>query len=192
MKFTVCLGLLSAVSCGAFSPQKMNQRRLLSRSSNLNHGQQQKSPFSCEIFDAKNQRRHSEAFDIVLFAAKIGIFFGSSTGSTEGVADLIASEFGSDAEGPFEIDGIQGSVAKKFSEYDALVVGTPTWNTGADSERSGTGWDEVYYGEMQGTFLHSDFFRKYYCICKASKILKDQIHFHFIPYSSLLSSIQRP
>jgi len=29
------------------------------------------------------------------------------------------------------------------------VVGTPTWNTGADSERSGTGWDEVYYGEMQ-------------------------------------------
>jgi len=38
---------------------------------------------------------------------------------------------------------------KKFAEYDALVVGTPTWNTGADSERSGTGWDEIYYGEMQ-------------------------------------------
>jgi len=42
---------------------------------------------------------------------------------------------------------------KKFGEYDALVVGTPTWNTGADSERSGTGWDEVYYGEMQDMAL---------------------------------------
>ena len=28
-------------------------------------------------------------------------------------------------------------------DYDGLVVGAPTWNTGADSERSGTGWDEV-------------------------------------------------
>ena len=30
-----------------------------------------------------------------------------------------------------------------------MIVGTPTWNTGADTERSGTGWDEIYYGEMQ-------------------------------------------
>jgi len=28
-------------------------------------------------------------------------------------------------------------------------LGTPTWHTGADTERSGTGWDEIYYGEMQ-------------------------------------------
>ena len=28
-------------------------------------------------------------------------------------------------------------------------MGTPTWNTGADTERSGTGWDEIYYTEMQ-------------------------------------------
>ena len=28
-------------------------------------------------------------------------------------------------------------------EYDGLVVGAPTWNTGADSERSGTGWDDI-------------------------------------------------
>ncbi len=66
------------------------------------------------------------------------------------MADLIAAEFGDDAEGPFEIDGLQGSIAQNFGKFDALVVGTPTWNTGADSERSGTGWDEVYYGEMQG------------------------------------------
>ncbi len=63
---------------------------------------------------------------------------------------MIAEEFGDDAEGPFEIDDLQGSVAKTFANYDALIVGTPTWNTGADVERSGTGWDEIYYGEMQG------------------------------------------
>ena len=85
-----------------------------------------------------------------LHMAQIGIFFGTSTGSTEDVADLIAAEFGSDvAEGPIEIDSIQGSIAAEFAKHDALIVGTPTWNTGADTERSGTGWDEVYYGEMQ-------------------------------------------
>ena len=30
-----------------------------------------------------------------------------------------------------------------LSDYDALVVGAPTWNTGADTERSGTGWDNL-------------------------------------------------
>eukprot|EP00586_Coscinodiscus_wailesii_P021269 CAMPEP_0172504384 /NCGR_PEP_ID=MMETSP1066-20121228/178227_1 /TAXON_ID=671091 /ORGANISM="Coscinodiscus wailesii, Strain CCMP2513" /LENGTH=324 /DNA_ID=CAMNT_0013280557 /DNA_START=39 /DNA_END=1013 /DNA_ORIENTATION=- len=81
---------------------------------------------------------------------KIGVFFGTSTGSTETAAHLISEGFGEGvASEPIEIDGIQGSVAAKFNEYDALIVGTPTWNTGADTERSGTGWDEIYYGEMQ-------------------------------------------
>ncbi len=46
-------------------------------------------------------------------------------------------------------DGLKGSVSAAFAKYDSLVVGTPTWNTGADTERSGTGWDEIYYSEMQ-------------------------------------------
>jgi len=80
---------------------------------------------------------------------KVLIIYGTSTGATETVADMIAAEFGSDAEGPIEIDSMHGSLAKKFADYDALIVGTPTWNTGADTERSGTGWDEIYYDEMQ-------------------------------------------
>lgn len=79
----------------------------------------------------------------------VGIFFGTSTGNTEDVADLLAAEFGDDAEGPFDVDTLEGSVQDNFGKYDALIVGTPTWNTGADSERSGTGWDELYYGPMQ-------------------------------------------
>lgn len=112
---------------------------------------QQRHPFLNTLSSSVHQHKsHDKYTDIfVLLACKVGIFFGTSTGSTEGVADLIKSEFGSDANGPFEIDDVQGSIAKMFSEYDALVVGTPTWNTGADSQRSGTGWDEVYYDEMQ-------------------------------------------
>ena len=129
------LSLLSLSSVEAFSPSKLNQRSFGTRSIS---------------FTTSEDRQGYERTTILLLAAKIGIFFGSSTGNTEGVADMISSEFGEDAEGPFEIDDIQGSVAKKFAEYDALVCGTPTWNTGADEERSGTGWDEIYYGEMQG------------------------------------------
>lgn len=84
----------------------------------------------------------------------IGIFFGTSTGSTEEAADLIAEELGSDvADGPIDIDSITGNVASVFNSYSSLIVGTPTWNTGADTERSGTGWDEVYYGEMENLQL---------------------------------------
>lgn len=100
--------------------------------------------------ESKDTLSNYERISLLLLAGKVGIFFGTSTGNTERVADLICNEFGSDAEGPFDIDSVQGSVTKKFSEYDALIVGTPTWNTGADTERSGTGWDEIYYGEMKG------------------------------------------
>ena len=123
--FILTLSALSSVE--AFSPSTLNKRY----------------PLNNAVF----AKRRSSC-DLVLYA-KVGIFFGTSTGNTETVADYIAAEFGDDAEGPIEIDGIVGSVADEFKKYDALIVGTPTWNTGADSERSGTGWDEIYYGEMQ-------------------------------------------
>eukprot|EP00978_Attheya_sp_CCMP212_P003830 scaffold8131_cov48-Attheya_sp.AAC.3 len=156
------LALLVPVAVSAFSPSTMRR------------------PFAMSPFGAP--RAHVPASrngDIVILCmanGKVGIFFGTSTGSTEQAAYLIEEEFGADADGPFEIDGIQGSVAAEFAKYDSLVrcfylllseqtfiddhpifrhrapepvLGTPTWNTGADTERSGTGWDEIYYGEMQ-------------------------------------------
>lgn len=81
--------------------------------------------------------------------AKVGIFFGTSTGSTEEVADLIKDALGDDADGPFDVETLEGSVKDNFERYNSLIVGTPTWNTGADIERSGTGWDELYYSSMQ-------------------------------------------
>lgn len=69
----------------------------------------------------------------VLDMANVGIFFGTSTGTTEDVGDLIKEVFGDDADGPFDIDGLEGSVEEIFAKYDGLIVGTPTWNTGAPS-----------------------------------------------------------
>jgi flavodoxin I len=80
--------------------------------------------------------------------AAVGIFFGTSTGSTQEAADFIYEALGSDvAAEPEDIETLE-DVAAAFSAHDALIVGTPTWNTGADVERSGTGWDELYYDKI--------------------------------------------
>jgi flavodoxin I len=103
----------------------------------------------CQAFSIKPVGRPLTSLE-----AKIGLFFGTSTGSTEDAADMIAKQFLPGAvEGPIDIDSVQGSIAAEFSKHDALIVGTPTWNTGAETERSGTGWDEIYYGEMQNLEL---------------------------------------
>ena len=83
--------------------------------------------------------------------AQVGIFYGTSTGSTMTAADLLYEALGSDvAAEPVDIETLDTSVANAFAAHDALIVGTPTWNTGADTERSGTGWDELYYTQMPG------------------------------------------
>jgi flavodoxin I len=83
-------------------------------------------------------------------ASQVGIFYGTSTGSTQTAADLIHQAFGPELSSePIDVDTIEdGKLAQAFAEHDALVVGTPTWNTGATTERSGTGWDELYYTKL--------------------------------------------
>lgn len=83
----------------------------------------------------------------VQMSAEVGIFYGSISGSAEDVAERIKEVMGDVADGPFDIeeDGTLESLAK----YKKLVVGLPTYNTGADTMRSGTEWDELYYNAMQ-------------------------------------------
>ena len=82
--------------------------------------------------------------------AAVGIFYGTSTGSTSDAAEMIYEAFGADvAAEPIDVDTLdKGALAGVFGQHDALIVGTPTWNTGANTERSGTGWDELYYSKM--------------------------------------------
>lgn len=53
-----------------------------------------------------------------------------------------------------DVDTLEGgsSVTAALSQHDAIIVGAPTWNTGADTERSGTGWDALYYsGDLESS-----------------------------------------
>jgi len=66
--------------------------------------------------------------------AKIGIFYGSSTGHTEKVADLIANTFGEDA---MTINVADASV-KDLDKFPYLIFGTPTWEIGGMQDD----WDD--------------------------------------------------
>lgn len=57
---------------------------------------------------------------------KIGIFYGSSTGNTEIVADKIKALLGKDAE----TINIDSASKEDFEKYDFLVLGTSTWGIG--------------------------------------------------------------
>merc|ERR1712060_572088 len=56
---------------------------------------------------------------------------------TETCAGKIAEAIGVEAEDVGEYG------AEDLTEFDGLIVGCPTWNTGADEYRSGTSWDDL-------------------------------------------------
>lgn len=62
--------------------------------------------------------------------AKIGIFFGSSTGCTERIAHLIKQEIDRTGVATVEVMVISGASAKSFPQYDFLIFGGSTWNIG--------------------------------------------------------------
>ena len=62
--------------------------------------------------------------------AKIGIFFGSSTGCTERIANLIKAEIEATGSATCDVQVISASNLKSFSDYDYLMFGASTWNIG--------------------------------------------------------------
>merc|ERR1712122_264682 len=61
----------------------------------------------------------------------------SQTGNTETCAGYIAEAAGLEAE------DVGDYGAEDLAGFDGLIVGCPTWNTGADEYRSGTAWDDL-------------------------------------------------
>merc|ERR1712010_61772 len=72
--------------------------------------------------------------------AEVGLFYSTSTGNTEAAADWIKQKFGGEITDPTDIGEVDLS---DLEGYSSLIMGAPTWNTGADEGRSGTAWDEV-------------------------------------------------
>ena len=83
-------------------------------------------------------------YKTIITMGKVGIFFGTSTGNTETVAEKIASAIG-DAELKNVSDGIS---AADFESYDNLVLGTSTWGVGDLQDD----WESAI-GELQNANL---------------------------------------
>jgi flavodoxin I len=79
---------------------------------------------------------------------KAALFYSTSTGNTETAAGYIAAATGLEAVDIGDAD------VETIKACDSLIVGAPTWNTGADAERSGTSWDEFLYGDLTGLDLN--------------------------------------
>jgi len=83
----------------------------------------------------------SRTFDTSLFST--GVYYSTSTGNTETVAGYIA-----EAVGDVEIEDIGDASDDAIQGHESLIVGAPTWNTGADEQRSGTAWDDWLYDTL--------------------------------------------
>ena len=79
-------------------------------------------------------------YNLPIFLMTIGLYFGTQTGKTETVCGYIKDEFG-DAVAD-AIDVSEKDLAD-FPNFDGLICGAPTWNTGAEELRSGTAWDDL-------------------------------------------------
>merc|ERR1711907_877613 len=63
-------------------------------------------------------------------------------GNTETVAGYVAEATGLEAVDIADVDD------DTVAGFDGIIVGAPTWHTGADTERSGTAWDDFLYGGL--------------------------------------------
>ena len=72
--------------------------------------------------------------------SKVGLFYGTDTGNTERVADMIKDKIGADI---CEVHDIATAGAEDFAKYDKIVLGQPTW----------------YYGELQSSW--DDFWEEF-------------------------------
>jgi flavodoxin I len=73
---------------------------------------------------------------------KAALLYSTTTGNTETAAGYIAEATGLEAMDIADVE------MDTINECDSLIIGAPTWHTGADSERSGTAWDEFLYGDL--------------------------------------------
>lgn len=71
-----------------------------------------------------------------------GIFYSTIGGDTGTCAKAIGKEVGAT---PAEIESVS---VDEVMKHDSLIIGSPTWNTGADTERSMTAWDQWLYDEL--------------------------------------------
>ena len=91
---------------------------------------------------AQNTRRSRQ--QRTTLSMKVGLYFSTMSGNTERIAGYIA-----DATG-LEATSVDDVGADALAGDDAVIIGAPTWNTGADEQRSGTSMDQWLYDTLPG------------------------------------------
>lgn len=77
-----------------------------------------------------------------LLFGSVGACCSASTGNTEAVAGYITEASG------VSFEDVGDATDAEILGHDSLIVGAPTWHTGADTERAGTAWDDWLYNEL--------------------------------------------
>ncbi|MCB0405253.1 MAG: flavodoxin [Bdellovibrionales bacterium] len=77
--------------------------------------------------------------------AKVGIFYGSTTGNTAGVAEALRAEIG---DALAKVVNVTEVTPKVFEKFDHLILGVPTWHIGEMQED----WAEMLT-RLEGTNL---------------------------------------
>jgi flavodoxin I len=127
----VVMTLLALVFAGLQWRLSSHGSKQVSFAGGPTHKQSGRAGGLMSVVDAAARRRGCTAREA------IGLFFATQTGNTETVAGIIADKAGAEAMDAGEIS------AEDLAGYDGLIVGCPTWNTGADEYRSGTSWDDL-------------------------------------------------
>lgn len=81
---------------------------------------------------------------------KTGIFYGSTTGTTEDVAGRIAAEMGI---GPADIHNVSELSPELVNDYDALLLGSSTWGAGDLQDDWYDGLDRLKALDLSGKIV---------------------------------------
>tara|TARA_B100000780_G_scaffold277071_2_gene246977 strand:+ start:105 stop:617 length:513 start_codon:yes stop_codon:yes gene_type:complete len=75
---------------------------------------------------------------------KIGLFYGSDTGCTEAVAEMIQEQLGEDVVDIYDVYDVS---AEDFNKYDKWIIGLATWHDG----QLVSAWDDYFddYQELE-------------------------------------------
>lgn len=80
--------------------------------------------------------------------SKIGLFYGTTTGKTENVAEMIQDALGGDNIVTLhDIADINGD---EFSQYEYMIIGCPTWNIGELQSDWESYFDELDHIDFNG------------------------------------------
>jgi len=79
--------------------------------------------------------------------AKIGIFYGSTTGNTLKAAELIQKAF---APEPVDLVDVRKAAPQDLRKYDVLILGTSTWHWGGLQDEWAIFEDQLTKDAVQG------------------------------------------